>query len=88
MISNGVCKCVCHRFPDHGRLQDALEALEWHQERYAKLRDSAERNHWLIERLERLVTAWLDADRRAKHSAFAVCARELQHLQQQRGPKK
>lgn len=27
------CRCVCHQYPDHGRLQDALEALRWYQER-------------------------------------------------------
>ena len=27
------CQCVCHQYPEHGKLQDALEALRWHQER-------------------------------------------------------
>lgn len=27
------CRCVCHNYPEHGRLQDALEALKWYQEK-------------------------------------------------------
>jgi hypothetical protein len=26
------CKCVCHEYPQHQRLQDALEALRFHQQ--------------------------------------------------------
>lgn len=29
------CQCVCHVYPEHGRLQDALDALKWHQEQLA-----------------------------------------------------
>lgn len=32
-----VCKCVCHEYPDHMKLQDALEALRFHQAETAKL---------------------------------------------------
>lgn len=38
---NHGCRCVCHSFPDHGKLQDALEALRWHQEKLASLPASA-----------------------------------------------
>ncbi len=31
------CRCVCHAYPKHGDLQDALEALKWHQERVKEL---------------------------------------------------
>jgi hypothetical protein len=30
------CRCICHSYPKHGDLQDALEALKWHQEQLAK----------------------------------------------------
>ena len=33
------CQCVCHKFPGHGRLQDALDALKWHQTQLAAERE-------------------------------------------------
>jgi hypothetical protein len=31
------CRCVCHDYPEHGKLQDALEALKWHQAELLKI---------------------------------------------------
>lgn len=36
------CKCVCHEYPDHTKLQDALEALKLHQEQLAAARRARE----------------------------------------------
>jgi hypothetical protein len=35
MAAAGNCKCVCHEYPEHMNLQDALEALKWHQQKLA-----------------------------------------------------
>lgn len=32
------CSCVCHSYPEHGKLQDALEALRWYQDQMIKLK--------------------------------------------------
>jgi hypothetical protein len=36
------CQCICHSYPDHMRLQDALEALKWNQEHFAERERAAE----------------------------------------------
>lgn len=33
VLSAKGCQCVCHDYPEHGKLQDALEALKWHQDK-------------------------------------------------------
>ena len=35
-----LCKCVCHDHPEHFKLQDALEALQFHQQFNRELLDA------------------------------------------------
>jgi hypothetical protein len=32
------CQCICHEFPEHGKLQDALEANRFHSQQIGKLK--------------------------------------------------
>lgn len=53
------CQCMCHQYPEHGKLQDALEALKWHQEEIAKIKLDRDA---LLERgayLEAEVSKWV-----------------------------
>lgn len=39
-IRNEGCKCICHSFPQHTKLQDALEANQFHINKMKKLEDT------------------------------------------------
>ncbi len=44
------CQCVCHEFPEHSALQDALEANQWHAAEVMRLRVDLQTNATMLAR--------------------------------------
>lgn len=55
------CQCVCHSFPEHGKLQDALEANQFHLKQLAEItlrrEETVMANEHLTERLAQVMEA-------------------------------